>query len=385
MPKTDDLLTRAVETVVPLELAERKLKSGKKLRLYWGIDPTGTRIHLGHAVPLRKMRAFQDAGHHVILLIGSFTAMVGDPSGRDELRKPLSAEEVRKNCKTYLDQAKKILDMEKIEVCYNHEWLEKLTFKEILRLTSSFTVQQMLRRDMFVKRMEEDAPISLTEFMYPLMVGYDSVMLDVDVELGGSDQLFNMLCGRDLQRAFGKREKFVLTTKLIEGTDGRKMSKTYNNCVYLEDEPADMFGKVMSVKDDLMALYFECCTDVAMEEAKKILGGKPRDAKARLAREIVRLYHGAAAAAAAEEEFNHVFKDKGLPDDMPEVQVKKGALLVDVLVSSKLVASKSEARRVIGQGGVKLNKKVVQSIEATVEEGTVQVGKRKFARLRTGT
>ncbi|MDD5041946.1 MAG: tyrosine--tRNA ligase [Candidatus Peribacteraceae bacterium] len=381
MASPSDLLTRAVETVVPRDLAEQKLKSGKKLRMYWGIDPTGTRIHLGHAVPLRKMRAFQDAGHHVILLIGSFTAMVGDPSGRDELRQPLSAEEVKKNCETYLDQAKKILDMQTIEVRYNHEWLEKLTFKDILRLTSSFTVQQMLRRDMFVKRMGEEAPISLTEFMYPLMVGYDSVMLDVDCELGGNDQLFNMLCGRTLQTAYGKREKFVLTTRLIEGTDGRKMSKTYNNCVYLEDEPADMFGKIMSVKDDLMATYFECCTDVPMDAMRKILKGSPRAAKARLAREIVALYHGADAASKAEESFNRVFKNKGLPADIPEVKVKKGASLIDVLVSTKLVPSKSEARRVIGQGGVKLNNKVIQSIEQGIEEGILQVGKRKFVKI----
>lgn len=382
MPSHDDLLTRAVETVVPRELAEQKLKTGKKLRLYWGIDPTGTKIHLGHSVPLRKMRAFQDAGHHVILLIGSFTAMIGDPSGRDELRQPLSADDVRKNFETYIDQAKKILDMNALEVRYNHEWLEKLTFKDILKLTGNFTVQQMLHRDMFAKRMEEDAPISLTEFMYPLMVGYDSVMLDVDVELGGNDQLFNMLAGRTLQTAFKKREKFVLTTRLIEGTDGRKMSKSYNNCVYLEDEPSDMFGKVMSVKDELMATYFECCTDVPMAEVQKILKGSPRDAKARLAHEIVALYHGKDAAAKAEESFNKVFKDKGLPEDIPEQKVRKDALLVDVLVSSKLVASKSEARRLIGQGGVRLRNAVVTSIDQSAEEGVLQVGKRKFLHLR---
>jgi len=381
MATSSDLLTRAVETVVPKQLAEQKLQSGKKLRLYWGIDPTGTKIHLGHSVPLRKMRAFQDAGHHVILLIGSFTAMIGDPSGRDELRQPLTKEDVQKNFKTYIDQAKMILDMEKLEIVYNHEWLEKLTFKDILSLTSNFTVQQMLHRDMFAKRIEEDAPISLTEFMYPLMVGYDSVMLDVDVELGGNDQLFNMLAGRTLQAAFKKREKFVLTTKIIVGTDGRKMSKSYNNCVYLEDEPADMFGKLMSVKDELMEIYFECCTNVPMEDVKKILSGSPRDAKARLAREIVTLYHGADAAKKAEEAFDRVFKSKEMPEDIPEVKVKKGTLLIDVLVSSKLISSKSEARRVIEQKGVKLNGIVIDSIETSVQEGTLQVGKRKFLNL----
>ncbi|MDO8469006.1 MAG: tyrosine--tRNA ligase [Candidatus Peribacter sp.] len=381
MSSPSDLLTRAVETVVPRDLAERKLKSGKPIRLYLGIDPTGAKLHIGHSVPLRKLKSFQEAGHEVIFLIGSFTATIGDPSGRDQLREPLTLAKVEENFQTYKNQAAKILDLSKVKIVYNHEWLGKLKFDEIVKLASNVTVQQMLDREMFQRRIAEGKPIGVHEFLYPLMQGYDSVMLDVDCELGGNDQLFNILCGRTLQAAYGKREKFALTTRLIEGTDGRKMSKTYNNCVYLEDEPADMFGKVMSVKDDLMETYFECCTDVPMEEAKKILGGKPRDAKARLAREIVTLYHGKEAAAKAEESFNRVFKDKGLPEDIPEVKVKKGTALIDVLVSSKLVSSKSEARRVIEQGGVKMNNKVVQSIEQGIEEGIVQVGKRKFLRI----
>ncbi len=381
MSNHDELLTRAVETVVPRDLAEKKLKSGKPIRLYLGIDPTGNKLHIGHSVPLRKLKAFQEAGHEVIFLIGSFTATIGDPSGRDQLREPLTLAKVEENFQTYKKQAAKILDFSKVKIVYNHEWLGTLKFDEIVKLASHVTVQQMLDREMFQRRIMEGKPIGVHEFLYPLMQGYDSVMLDVDCELGGNDQLFNMLCGRTLQAAYGKREKFILTTKLIEGTDGRKMSKTYDNCVYLEDEPSDMFGKVMSVNDDLMATYFECCTDVALDEVKKILKGSPRDAKARLAREITTLYHGADTATKAEQAFNRVFKDKGLPEDMPEVKVKKGTLLVDVLVSSKLVTSKSEARRVIEQGGVKLNKKVVQSIEATVEEGIVQVGKRKFAKI----
>lgn len=355
------------------------------MRLYWGIDPTGNKIHLGHSVPLRKMRAFQDAGHHVILLIGSFTAMIGDPSGRDELRCPLTKEDVQKNFETYIEQAKKILDMDKLEVRYNHEWLEKLTFKDILSLTSHFTVQQMLQRDMFVKRMKDNAPISLTEFMYPLMVGYDSVILDVDVELGGNDQLFNMLAGRTLQTAFKKRDKFVLTTRLIEGTDGRKMSKSYNNCVYLEDAPNDMFGKLMSVKDELIPVYMECCTDLPMteiEEAKKAMqkGSNPRDFKARLAKEIVTLYHGAAAAMSAEEAFDRVFKNKELPEEIQEFAAKKGTSLVDILAATKLSTSKSDARRLIEQGGVKLNDAPV-TLETTAQEGTLRVGKRKFLKI----
>lgn len=381
MAKHEELLTRAVESVVPRDLAVKKLASGKPIRLYLGIDPTGAKLHIGHSVPLRKLKAFQEAGHEVIFLIGSFTATIGDPSGRDQLREPLTLAQVEENFQTYKKQASKILDFSKVKIVYNHEWLGKLTFNEIVKLASSVTVQQMLDREMFQRRITEGKPIGVHEFLYPLMQGYDSVMLDVDCELGGNDQLFNILCGRTLQQIYGKREKFALTTKLIEGTDGRKMSKTYNNCVYLEDEPADMFGKVMSVKDELMATYFECCTDVPMPEVKKILAGGPRDAKARLARAIVTLYHGADAAAKAEEAFNRVFKDKGVPEDMPEVTVKKGTALIDVLVSAKLVASKSEARRLIEQGGVKMNNKVVQSTDTVIAEGIIQAGKRKFVRV----
>lgn len=383
----EELLTRAISDVVPRKLGEAKLKAGKPLRLYWGIDPTGAQIHLGHSVPLRKMRAFQDAGHHVILLIGSFTAMIGDPSGRDEMRQALSAEDVKKNFETYIDQAKKILDMKKLEVRYNHEWLEKLSFKDILGLTSHFTVQQMLHRDMFAERMKKDAPISVTEFMYPLMVGYDSVMLDVDVELGGNDQLFNMLAGRTLQTAFGKKDKFVLTTKLIEGTDGRKMSKSYNNCVYLTDAPAEMYGKLLSMPDNLITLYMECCTDMPMSEVaaaeKALKDGKenPKNLKMRLAREIVTMYHSAADAKAAEEAFENVFKNKGVPEDMPEYKAKKEESLIDALVASGSCASKSEARRLIEQGGIKVNEKAVTDVNAKAEEGIVKVGKRKFVRV----
>ncbi|MDD5055226.1 MAG: tyrosine--tRNA ligase [Candidatus Peribacteraceae bacterium] len=387
MANASELLTRAVEDVVPRKVAEDKLKSGKPLRLYWGIDPTGTKIHLGHSVPLRKMRAFQDAGHHVILLIGSFTAMIGDPTGRDELRQPLSAEDVRKNFETYIDQAKKILDMKKLEIRYNHEWLENLTLKEILGLTRNFTVQQMLHRDMFAKRMKEDAPISLTEFMYPLMVGYDSVMLDVDVELGGNDQLFNMLAGRTLQTGFGKRDKFVLTTKLIDGTDGRKMSKTYNNCVYLTDPPQEMYGRLLSMPDNLIPLYMECCTDIPMEEVKAcgkaLKDGKenPKILKMRLAREIVTMYHSKEAASHAEAEFENVFKNKGIPEDIQEFKAKKGMLLIDALAESKIVSSKSDARRLIEQGGIKIDDKPVTAMNAKAEKGIVRVGKRKFLKI----
>lgn len=240
----DALLMRAVTDVVPRDLALAKLGSGKQLRVYLGIDPTGAKLHLGHAVPLRKLRDFQRAGHHVILLIGSFTAMIGDPSGRDTIREPLTMAQVKKNFTDYKKQATLVLDLDKVEVVYNHEWLAKLAMAEIIELASKFTEQQMMKREMFQERQRHEQPIGMHELLYPLMVGYDSVHLDVDCEIGGNDQLFNMLCGRTLQQAYGKRDKFVLTTKLLEGTDGRKMSKTYDNCIYLTDNPMTCLAKL---------------------------------------------------------------------------------------------------------------------------------------------
>lgn len=377
-----DILARGVANLIPKELAEAKLKSGKRLRLYWGIDPTGARIHLGHAVPLRKMKEFVDAGHEVIFLVGSFTAMIGDPSDRESLRQPLTREDVKANFETYKEQASKILDFSKVHVRYNHEWLETLGFEEILKLGSCFTVQQMLQRDMFKKRMREEKDIGVHEFMYPIMVGYDSVMLDVDVELGGTDQEFNMLAGRTMQKAFGKREKFVMTVRLLEGTDGRKMSKSYDNCIYLNDAPNDMFGKVMSVKDELMQQYFELCTDVLQSDIPSILEANPRDAKVRLAKEIVTLYHGSTAADAALYNFESVFTKGGIPDDIPETTAKKGESLLDVLAREKLIASKSDGRRLIDQGAITLDGQSVTEFHAPAVPGVVKVGRRKFLRIK---
>jgi tyrosyl-tRNA synthetase len=255
--QSDELLTRGVAKVIPQKLAVQKLKEGKKLRVYLGIDPTGAHLHIGHAVQLRKLQQFADAGHDAIFLIGSFTAMIGDPTGKDTQREALTVEQVQKNFESYKEQAAKVLDFSKITIVYNHEWLKKLGFEEIAKLASSFTVQQMEQRDMFEKRLKEDKPIGVHEFIYPLMVGYDSVHLDVDCEIGGTDQEFNMLAGRTLQKAYDKREKFIVTNKLIEGTDGRKMSKTYDNCIYLDDTPKDMYGKTLSIKDDLITTYME--------------------------------------------------------------------------------------------------------------------------------
>lgn len=380
-----DLLTRAVSDVVPRALAEEKLKSGKPLRIYLGIDPTGAKLHLGHAVPLRKLKAFQDTGHHVIFLVGSATAMVGDPSGRDKMREPLTREQVEQNFQDYKRQAGKVLDFSKVELRYNHEWRDEFHDK-LETIGYHFSVQQMLHRDMFKERMKKEQDIAITELFYPLMQGYDSVVLDVDVEIGGNDQLFNMLCGRTLQKAFGKREKFVLTTKLIEGTDGRKMSKTYDNCIYLDDEPKDMYGKLMSIKDDLIVTYMECATEMPMDEVKEAekalkKGTNPKDLKMTLAREVVALYHGAKAATDAENEFTKIFSRGGVPEDMPEVKVEKGSLLIDVMVQQKLVTSKSDARRLIDQGGVHMNDKTVKGIDEKAEKGVLKVGKRKFVRI----
>ena len=391
-----DLLTRAVSDVVPRALAEEKLKSGKPLRIYLGIDPTGAKLHLGHSVPLRKLKAFADAGHHVIFLIGSFTAMIGDPSGRVTVREPLTTGQIEENFATYRAQASKILDFRTIEMRYNHEWHGQLKFEDLLRIASHFTVQQMLQRDMFKERMKRGEDLSPNEFFYPLMQGYDSVMLDVDGEIGGNDQLFNMLCGRALQKAFGKRNKFVLTTKLIEGTDGRKMSKTYDNCIWLDDSAKDMYGKLMSIKDELIVTYLECVTGMPMEDVREIekslmKGGNPKEAKMRLAREVVTLYHGTEAAQHEEDQFTSVFSKHELPQDIKEVRVKKGSLVLDLLVKAKLASSKGEARRLIEQGGVHVQDKTVKGIDATVEEGltpealtngvVLKVGKRKFLRL----
>jgi tyrosyl-tRNA synthetase len=366
----EELLSRGVEKVIPRDLAEKKLLSREKLRIYFGVDPTGAKLHLGHSVPLRKLKAFADAGHEVIFVVGSFTAMIGDPTGRDAMRSVLTKEEVEQNFATYKEQAGKILDISNIEVRYNHEWLEKVNFKEIVDLASNFTVQQMLQRDMFDKRLKENKPISVHEFMYPLMVGYDSVVLDVDGELGGSDQEFNMLAGRTLQTAYGKRDKFVLTTRLIEGTDGRKMSKTYDNAVYLQDAPADMYGKLMSIEDNLVKKYFECLTSVSLDEIERILAGHPKEAKMRLAFEIVKIYHGEAAAQGAQENFESTFSGGGVPEDILTVKINKNAKLVDILLEQGLVSSKTEFTRLEKAGAIR-----------EIDVGVYRVGKHRFIKI----
>ncbi|MCX6819910.1 MAG: tyrosine--tRNA ligase [Candidatus Adlerbacteria bacterium] len=380
----DELLTRGVATVIPRELAVKKLRSGERLRVYWGIDPTGAQIHLGHTLSLRKLKAFCDLGHEVILVIGSFTAMIGDPTGRDAARAPLTKEQVEANFKDYKRQAQKILDFSKIEVRKNGEWLAPLNFSDIVKLASNFTVGQMLKRDMFQRRIEEDKPISLHEFLYPLMVGYDSAVLDVDCELGGSDQEFNMLAGRHLQQALGKRDKFVLTTKLIEGIDGRKMSKSFNNCIYLDDAPSDMYGKLMAVKDELVETYFECTTSVPLLEVKEILAGHPKEAKMCLAREIVTMYHSKELAEKAEQEWEKTFSKGEVPEEVLVVEKKPEGLMVSV-VSAGVVKSNNEFRQLLANGAISSvasGEKITDSGYQAQGEEVIRIGKHRFIKIK---
>lgn len=387
-------LARAVENVYPdrKKLAEL-LASGKRITAYYGIDPTGPSIHLGHAIPIRKLAALQKMGHRVILLIGDFTAMIGDPTDKLAMRKQLSRDEVLANCKGYKEQLSNLLDFNganPVEMRFNSEWLAKMSFADVVELAAHFTVQQMAERDMFQKRMEEGKPVHLHEFLYPLMQGYDSVAMDVDLEIGGNDQTFNMLAGRDLQREINKREKFVLATKLLVDPTGKKMGKTEGNMVALTDAPEDMYGKVMSWTDDMILPGFELCTDVADDDiakmGKAMRGGEnPMTFKRRLAKEVVASFVGAKEADAAEAHFAKVHQEGEMPEDMSELAVPGPVPLVDVLVRSKLVASKTEARRQIEQGGVKVDGTVVKDVAAAVNApAVIQKGKRHFVRLVTG-
>jgi tyrosyl-tRNA synthetase len=398
--KIEEILTRGVEEAIVKEDLRKKLLSGKKIRLYFGVDPTGSLLHLGHAVALWKLKDFQELGHEVILLIGDFTAKIGDPSGRDAARKILTDKEIKQNFKDYKKQASKILDFSKVKIKYNSTWLSKLKFADILKLTSNFTVQQMLQRDMFDRRIKENLPISLQEFMYPLMQGYDSVAMNVDLEVGGNDQTFNMLVGRTLQKIYNNKDKDVLTIKLLLGLDGRKMSKTYGNFVAIQDNPEDMFGKLMSMKDELINDYFELATRLAGSEIAEIKksSNNPRDIKAKLAKEIVKMYHGDKAAEIAEQEFDKIFKNKELPTDIPvfvpsqrdPANGGKTYNIMDLLCDTKLAPSKNEAKRLVEQNAVEIiigdkKEKITDwKKEIALENGMIiKVGSRKFIKIKT--
>jgi len=390
--KINEVLTRGVENIYPnKEALEKVLQSGKKIKLYHGIDPTGPTLHLGHLVQLLKLRQFQDLGHKVIILIGDFTATIGDPSDQDSARKILTRQQVLQNAKDYKGQIFKILDSQKTIFKYNSEWLDKLKFEDLIKLSAQFTAQQTLARSMFKKRLAEGKDLYVNEFLYPVFQAYDSVVLDVDLEIGGNDQMFNMLAGRSLMKKMKGKDKFVLTTKLLEDPTGKKMGKTTGNMVALNDIPKDIYAKVMSWTDGMILPAFEIATNVPMAEViqikKDLAGGKnPKILKMLLAYSIVKMYHGAKEAIAAEENFKQVFEEKLNPDEMPVFKIKKRNI-IDVLVETKLAASNSEARRLISQGGVKVDGKVVKDESFTIgqidADGVViQKGKRHFAKIK---
>ncbi|NLG86636.1 MAG: tyrosine--tRNA ligase [Firmicutes bacterium] len=394
-------LRGTAEVISPEELREKLRRAdqeGRPLRIKLGVDPSAPEIHLGHTVPLRKLRQLQQIGHQIIFLVGDFTGRIGDPSGRSETRKQLTEEQMAINAKTYTDQVFKILDREKTIVEYNSHWLGALTFSEVIQLAAKTTVARILERDDFATRFAENRPIGLHEFLYPLMQGYDSVALKADVELGGTDQKFNLLMGRQLQRDFGLEPQICLMLPILEGLDGnQKMSKSLGNYIGIDEPPAEMYGKTMAIPDDLMLKYYELVTDVPMAEIRSIKSGlekgtiHPRDAKMRLAREIVTLYHGQEAALEAEEAFKAVFQQGDIPDDVPEFSLAPELLdenghiwIVRLLTSLELCASSSEARRLIRQGAVSIDNVKQKDPEALVKPHAgllVRVGKRRFARL----
>lgn len=392
------LLRRAEHVVTTEDLAER-LKEGKPLRVKLGLDPTAKDVTLGWAVPLRKLREFQDAGHTAVLIVGDFTARIGDPSGKSETRPQLSKEEVQSFADSVLDQFKDILSEDNLEVRYNSEWLEPMGFDDILRLTSRYTVAQMLERDDFSKRFDANRPISLIEFMYPLGQAYDSVAVQADVELGGTDQLFNLIVGRDIQRAYAQRPQVCMTLPLLEGLDGvQKMSQSLGNYIAIRDEPHDMFGKVMSVPDSLTARYGSLAADLAEDELKDVEaavkkgGPAAAEAKRKVAGRIVALYHGAEAATAAEEAFDRQFKRHETPTEIPGAEIPPSAIDGEVVYLPRVLAelgmanSRSDARRLISQSGVRLNGEPVATEElalADLKGAVLQVGKRRFVRLTT--
>ncbi|MDR1784627.1 MAG: tyrosine--tRNA ligase [Endomicrobium sp.] len=376
-------IVRGTTDIISTEELKKKLASGKKLRIKLGVDPTAPDLHLGHSIIINKLKIFQDLGHQVVFLIGDFTAKIGDPSGRSEIRPVMTDEQIKVNIKTYTGQVFKILEKEKTEVVYNSKWFNKIGIEGLLNLASRSTVAQMLVRDDFAKRYKEDKPISIIEFLYPLLQAYDSVALNADVELGGNDQKFNLLLGRQIQKDYGiKDTQIVITMPILEGTDGiKKMSKSYNNYIALNDSPTDMFGKIMSISDTLMYRYYELLTQKNLSIIKTM---HPKDAKTKLASEIVERYHDKNKAIKAKEEFNEIFSEKNIPIDMEEYQMQEIEMrLSDLLVKSGMVSSKNKARRLIEQGGIKIDsqKLLEDSIVNCKKRFTLQIGRRKFKRI----
>lgn len=388
----ETLLSRGVSEVIVYDHLKEKLRTTKRpLRIKYGVDPSRPDIHLGHCVCFRKLRQFQELGHKVIVIIGDWTAQIGDPSGRVGARPMLTAEEVRANAETYLAQFFRVVDLERAEVVWQSEWFSKFQLADVIQLTSKYTVAQMLAREDFHNRFEQGNPITITEFLYPLLQGYDSIAIESDVELGGTDQKFNLLVGRDLQREVGQEPQDLMIVPILVGLDGvQKMSKSLGNYIAVNDPPEEMYGKTMSLPDNLITQYFWLVTDVPKEEIEKselaLKEGKvnPRDLKMRLAREIVTEFYDSRAAEVAEGEFKRIFQRREFPTDLPVHQLREPVEIVDALIVTNMAASRGEARRLIAQGGVRIDGKRVTSPEEKVrpeKEPVLQVGKRRFVRF----
>lgn len=382
----DDVLNRGVEEIIDRANLEKKLKSGQQLRIKLGIDPTSPNIHLGRSIPLLKLKDFQDLGHKIVFIIGDFTGIIGDTSDKDSERPMLSEEIVAANLKTYINQAAKIIDIDKTEIHHNSEWLSKLKYKDISLQANTFSLNEFISRDNIARRLNAGKRISLRELLYPLMQGYDSVEIKADVEIGGTDQRFNLLAGRDLQRLYGQEAQDILTNPLIEGLDGRKMSSSFGNTVNLLDIPNDMFGKIMSLKDEFIIKYFTLLTRVEMKivsgyEKELKSGINPRDIKIKLASEIVRMYYSDKEAQAAVEYFTKTISNKEVPDEIIEFKATKYDI-ISILVDTKLESSNSNARRTVEQGGVKINGEVIKDIKFSVPANSVlQKGKFNFVKI----
>ncbi len=382
-----ELIKRGTAEIISEEDLIAKLKQNRPLNVKAGFDPTAPDLHLGHTVVLQKMKHFQELGHNVTFLIGDFTGMIGDPTGKSETRKPLTKEQVLANAETYKEQVFKILDPEKTKICFNSAWLEPLTMKETLSLMAKFTVARIIERDDFQKRYKAGEPIGMHEFMYPIMQGFDSVNMNTDIELGGTDQKFNLLVGRDLLRQYGKEAQVAITMPIIEGLDGvQKMSKSLGNYVGISESPKDMFGKLMSITDELMFRYYTLLSDMSLKDIEKMKQDietgdfHPMTAKKNLAREIVSRYHGTKAGVEAEEEFVRVFSNKNIPTDIQEYKIQ--GCFLDIILALNFASSKSEARRLAEQGGVHFENEKVYDLTLTPEhDGILKVGKRKFAKL----
>ncbi len=391
-----EILTENAAEVITEDEFKKKLEKSvvenKPLRCKLGIDPSAPDLHLGHAVVLHKLRQFQELGHHIIIILGDFTGMIGDPTGRSEMRRQLSVDEVMANAKTYQEQIFNILDADKTEMVFNSEWLAKLNFADVIKLASTLTVARMMEREDFGKRYQDNVAIGIHEFFYPLMQGYDSIAINADIEFGATEQKFNLLMGRHLQREYGHEPQVAFTMPILVGTDGvQKMSKSLGNYVGITEEPDQIYGKIMSISDDLMPEYYRLATSLSTSEIDTILDQinnnsiHPRDAKMRLAREIVSLYHGHSKAEEAEKQFQQVFQKKEMPSEMDAFSFNAPVGIVKVMVESGLAPSKSEARRLIEQNGVKIDGETVGSIDLELtekKEQVIQVGKRRFARVK---